>query len=283
MPQERLQKFLARAGVVSRRGAEEWIRLGRVSVNGRVVTELGAKVDPERDVVRVEGRLVRLAPPVTVILNKPYGYLSTTRDPRGRRVVTGLLGEEYGRLYPVGRLDYDATGLLLLTNDGELAHRLMHPRYQVPRTYRVSVAGGVARETLGALAGGVEVDGRPVPAEVQVRKQGAGKTVLEITVREGRYHLVKRLLAQVGHPVLKLKRLAFGPLRLGRLPLGTHRPLTPQELEAVKATVGLVSQVRGLKKPGGQPSPPKGRGEAGLKARRGRKGRDKLVARRGKL
>jgi pseudouridine synthase len=239
MPEERLQKFLSRAGVVSRRGAEEWIRLGRVSVNGRVVTELGAKVDPERDVVRVEGRLVRPAPPVTVILNKPYGYLSTTRDPRGRRVVTGLLGEEYGRLYPVGRLDYDATGLLLLTNEGELAHRLMHPRYQVARTYRVSVAGEMARETLGALAGGVEVDGRPVPAEVRVRKQGAGKTVLEMTVREGRYHLVKRLMEQVGHPVIKLKRLAFGPLRLGRLPLGTHRRLTLPELAAVKAAVGL--------------------------------------------
>jgi 23S rRNA pseudouridine2605 synthase len=239
MALERLQKFLARAGLASRRAAEEWIRAGKVTVNGRAVTELGAKIDPERDQVRVEGRLVRLAPPVTVILHKPYGYLSTTTDPLGRRVVTGLLGEKYGRLYPVGRLDYDATGLLILSNEGELAYRLMHPRYQVPRTYRVTVTGEVPREILHFLAGGVEVDGRPVPAEVKVLKRGPEKTVLELTVREGRYHLVKRLLEKVGHPVMKLKRIAFGPLHLGRLPRGAHRPLTPMELKALRAAAGL--------------------------------------------
>jgi pseudouridine synthase len=134
-------------------------------------------------------------------------------------------------------LDYDATGLLLLTNDGELAQRLTHPRYQVPRTYRVTVEGEVSRETLRLLAAGVAVENRVVPAAVQVRKLEAEKTVLEITVWEGRYHLLKRLLAQVGHPVRKLKRIAFGPLRLGRLPRGTHRVLSAQELEALKAGV----------------------------------------------
>jgi pseudouridine synthase len=237
MPQERLQKFLSRAGVASRRAAEEWILAGRVTVNGRVVREMGLKIDPDKDVVKADGRRVRLEPLLTVILHKPYGYVSTTKDPQGRRVVTELLGEKGVRLYPVGRLDYDATGLLLLTNDGELAQRLTHPRYQVPRTYRVTVEGEVSRETLRLLADGVEVEDRVVPAAVQVRKLEAEKTVLEITVWEGRYHLLKRLLAQVGHPTLKLKRIAFGPLRLGRLPRGAHRVLTAPELEALKAGV----------------------------------------------
>jgi 23S rRNA pseudouridine2605 synthase len=240
MPLERLQKFLARCGVASRRAAEEMIKAGRVSVNGQVVTALGTRVDGERDVVRVDGRRVkRPAAAVTLMLHKPSGYVSSTGDPQGRRVVTELVGEKWGRLYPVGRLDYDATGLLLLTNDGQLAHRLMHPRYQVARTYRVTVAGEVTRQTLGRLAAGVELDGRGVAAALAVVKQEAEKTVLELTVWEGRYHLVKRLMAQVGHPVLKLKRLAFGPLKLGRLRRGIYRVLEAKELEALRREVGL--------------------------------------------
>ena len=240
MAAERLQKYLARLGVASRRAAEEWIKAGRVSVNRVVVTELGTKVDEARDVVRVDGRRVKPAgPPVTVMLHKPYGYVSSTRDPQGRRVVTELVPEARGRLYPVGRLDYDATGLLLLTNDGALAHRLMHPRYQVPRTYRLTVAGEPSLQTLRLLVAGVELDGRPVAAAVQVLKRERDKTVLEITVWEGRYHLIKRLMAQVGHPVLKLKRIAFGPLKLGRLARGAHRQLTAEELAALKTGVGL--------------------------------------------
>ena len=238
MPQERLQKYLSRAGVASRRAAEELIKAGRVMVNGQAVRELGVKIDPDQDAVKVDGRRVRPEPLVTVMLHKPYGYISTTKDPQGRRVVTDLLGHQGPRLYPVGRLDYDATGLLLLTNDGELAQRLTHPRYQVPRTYRVSVAGEVGRETLTRLAAGVVVEGREVPAEVEVRKREAEKTVLEITVREGRYHLIKRLLEQVGHQVLKLKRIAYGPLKLGRLPRGMHRLLTPAEMAALQAGTG---------------------------------------------
>lgn len=240
MPLERLQKFLAQAGVASRRTAEEWIRQGRVSVNGQVVVELGVKVDPARDVVRLDGQRVRpAAASVTVMLHKPSGYVSTMKDPQGRRVVTELLHGAPGRLYPVGRLDYDATGLLLLTNDGALAHRLMHPRYRVPRTYRVTVAGEVERRTIVRLIAGVELDGRVVPTAVQVQKREPDKTVLEITVWEGRYHLIKRLLEHVGHPVEKLKRIALGPLRLGRLPRGTYRLLTPQEMAALKGEVGL--------------------------------------------
>jgi pseudouridine synthase len=213
MTLERLQKYLSRSGVASRRQAELWIQEGKVRVNGQVVTELGVKIDPERDRVQVEGR----------------------------RVVTDLAPKQYGRLYPLGRLDYDATGLMLLTNDGDLAQRLMHPRYQVPRTYRVTVAGQMAQEALRRLAGGIKLNGRDVPTAVALIKSQADKTVLELTVWEGRYHLIKRLLEKVGHPVLKLKRIAFGPLQLGRLARGSCRPLTRRELAALQEASTIAS------------------------------------------
>jgi len=238
---ERLHKFLSRAGVASRRLAEEWIRAGRVAVNGVVITEMGVKIDPERDRVQVDGRPVR--PPgtrVTVMVHKPYGYICTTHDPQGRRLVTDLLGGAIKEsLYPVGRLDYDATGLLLLTNDGDLAYRLTHPSYQVPRIYRMTVVGEVSQETLRRLADGIRVGDRTVSAVCEVKKRELGKTVLEIMVREGRYHLVKRLMLQVGHPVIKLKRIAFGPLNLGTLPRGDYRLLTREEVEALKTKVKM--------------------------------------------
>jgi len=238
---ERLHKFLSRAGVASRRLAEDWIRAGRVAVNGQVVTEMGVKIEADLDKVQVDGRLVRPpAAPVTVMLHKPYGYISSTHDPQGRRVVTDLLRDAFKeRLYPVGRLDYDATGLLLLTNDGDLAYRLTHPGYQVPRIYRVTVAGEVSPETLGRLTEGVTVGDRTVTALVEVKKRESGRTVLELVLREGRYHLVKRLLLHVGHPVLKLKRIAFGPLHLGTLPRGDFRMLSREEIEALKTKVQM--------------------------------------------
>ncbi|MFA5111222.1 MAG: pseudouridine synthase, partial [Desulfobaccales bacterium] len=163
MATERLQKFLSQAGVASRRASEEIIRAGRVMVNGQVVTEMGVKVDPDRDVVMVDGHPVKVtAAPVILMLHKPSGYVCTTSDPQGRRVVTELLGRPSVRLYPVGRLDYDATGLLLFTNDGELAYRLTHPSYHVPRTYRVTVTGEMTREAVRRLADGVDLDGRLV-------------------------------------------------------------------------------------------------------------------------
>jgi 23S rRNA pseudouridine2605 synthase len=239
MTLERLQKFLAHAGVASRRHAEDLILEGKVKVNGRVVTELGVKIDPDKDRVQVEGKRVQPpAPPVTFMLHKPYGCVSTTSDPQGRRTVMDLAPRDYGRLYPVGRLDYDATGLMLLTNDGELAERLTHPRYQVPRTYRVTAAGEMPDKALEQLGGGIELDGRPVSTEVKLLKKGNGKTILELTVWEGRYHLIKRLLEDVGYPVLKLKRMAFGPLHLGRLVRGAWRPLNRQEQMNLQLTVG---------------------------------------------
>jgi pseudouridine synthase len=238
---ERLHKFLSRAGVASRRTAEEWIRAGRVAVNGQVVTEMGVKIDADQDKIQVDGRFVE--PPketITLMLNKPYGYVSTTDDPQGRRMVTDLVAGKFKeRLYPVGRLDYDATGLMLLTNDGDLAYRMTHPSYQVPRIYRVTVGGEVTPETLRRLAGGLRVGDRNVTAIAEVIKKEGGKTVLELMVREGRYHLVKRLLLQVGHAVLKLKRISFGPLHLGSLPRGEYRLLTKEELEALKKRVQM--------------------------------------------
>ena len=236
---ERLQKFLSRAGVTSRRQAESLILEGKVKVNGLVVAELGVKIDPDKDRVQVEGRRVGLPPPpVTFMLHKPYGCVSTTRDPQGRRTVMDLAPKDHGRLYPVGRLDYDATGLMLLTNDGELAQRLTHPRYQVPRTYRVTAAGEMNDKVMEQLTGGIALDGRPVSVEVKLVKRGSGKTIIEITVWEGRYHLIKRLLEEVGYSVLKLKRVAFGPLHLGRLVRGACRPLTRQEQANLQLTVG---------------------------------------------
>ncbi len=242
MSLERLQKFLSRCGVASRRQAERLIAEGKVRVNGRVVTELGVKIDPEKDQVQVEGRRVRPVAPVTLMVHKPSGYVSTVRDPQGRRVVVDLAPKHYGRLYPVGRLDYDATGLMLLTNDGELAQRLMHPSYQVPRTYRVTAAGHMSDEELSRLAAGLTLNGREVPAGVTLVKRQADKTVLELKVWEGRYHLVKRLMEKVGHPVLKLKRIAFGPLKLGRLPRGACRPLSRRELAELK-NAGRIGQI----------------------------------------
>jgi len=240
MTTERLQKFLSRAGVASRRAAEKYIQAGRVAVNGQVVTVMGVKVDPDKDMVEVDGRAVKVvAAPRTVMLHKPYGYVCTTSDPEGRRVVTELLGKMPNRLYPVGRLDYDATGLLLLTNDGELAYRLTHPSYVVPRTYRVTVGREVSKETLRQMSAGVDLDGRTVFPEVYVTKREPDKTVLEVTVHEGRYHLIKRLLSQVGHPVLKLKRIAFGPLKMEGLPRGTFREVTGREMAALRAEVDL--------------------------------------------
>ncbi|MGD0216552.1 MAG: pseudouridine synthase [Desulfobaccales bacterium] len=241
MSEERLQKFLSRAGVASRRAAEELIRAGRVRVKGRVVTEMGTKVDPDREVVLLDDRPVSAAaPPLTVVLHKPYGYICTRRDPQGRRLVMDLLPEDLrGRLYPVGRLDYDATGLLLLSSDGELAHRLTHPSHRVPRSYRLTVTGQVERRALTELRAGVSIDDRQVAAEVEVIKRQEDKTVLELTVWEGRHHLVKRLLEKIGHPVLKLKRIGFGPLRLGRLARASYRLLTAPEMAALRQIVGL--------------------------------------------
>jgi 23S rRNA pseudouridine2605 synthase len=227
LPPIRLSKILAQAGLTSRRGAEALLASGRVTVNGGVRLEPGAQADPERDRITVDGRPLP-APAVAryVVLHKPRGYVSSRRDPEGRPVVLDLLSEDLGRLYPVGRLDYDAEGLLLLTNDGALANRLLHPRYEIPREYEVEVRGQVGVADLGRWrAGAVLPDGPAVPRAVALLRPGQRSTWLRVTFAEGRYREVKRYCKAMGHPVLQLRRVAFGPLRLGDLPKGQCRPL----------------------------------------------------------
>jgi len=229
----RLAKYLATAGVASRRASEEIVRAGRVSIDGDVV------IDPARDVsdaddVTLDGKPVSPAAPARVVyaLNKPAGVVSTARDPQGRPTVVTMVPQTE-RLYPVGRLDIDTTGLILLTNQGELAHRLTHPRFEVEKTYRVVVAGPSVRDAeLRALADGVLLeDGRTAPA--RVRRISAD--TLEITIHEGRKRQVKRMCEAVGHPVKRLERIRFGPLELGDLPRGRWRRLTDAEVEALMA------------------------------------------------
>lgn len=229
----RLAKFLAHAGVASRRAAEDIIRAGRVTVGGTVVT------DPARDVegssgVAVDGRALEGPEErVVVALHKPSGVVSTARDTHGRPTVVDLVDLPDARLYPVGRLDADTTGLILLTNDGELAQRLLHPRYELPRTYRAQVAGGrLSPRSLRALREGVELDdGRTSPAEVREVRAG----LLELTLHEGRKRQVKRMCAAVGHPVQALERTRFGPLDLRGLAPGCWRRLSPPEVARLRA------------------------------------------------
>jgi 23S rRNA pseudouridine2605 synthase len=229
----RLAKYLAHAGVASRRSAEELIAAGRVSVEGQTVTDPATAVG-EDSRVALDGRLLEGPEPrVCFALNKPLGVLSTARDTHGRPTVLELVPDSPLRLYPVGRLDADTSGLILLTNDGALANRLTHPSFEVPKTYRATLAGvAIGEAALSALRAGVELeDGRTAPA--RVRRVGAHE--IEITIHEGRNRQVRRMCAAVGHPVTALRRTGFGPLRLGRLAPGGHRRLTRAELQRLGA------------------------------------------------
>jgi len=227
---ERLQKVLARAGVASRRRCEELILAGAVRVNGRTVTVLGTRVDPDRDVIEVNGRRIRAEKPVYVLLYKPAGYVSTADDPQGRPKVTDLVRDIPQRLYPVGRLDYDTEGLLLLTNDGELAYRLTHPRFGIPKTYLAEVEGRPGAQELYRLSSGVALeDGITSPERVRVHRAGP-PALLEITVHEGRNRLIRRMCSAVGHPVRRLKRIRFAFLDLRGLSPGAYRHLSEAEV-----------------------------------------------------
>ncbi len=209
---------------------------GRVTVNGRVVRELGFKVDPSRDHIKVDGkRIPDVEPKITLLLNKPRGYLSTVEDPQGRPTVMDLLRRVKMRVYPVGRLDFDAEGLLLLSNEGDLVHRLSHPRFEVPRTYQVKVKGVPKERDLWRLQRGLLLeDGKARVRSYRLLLSREKNCWVEVVVTEGRNHLVKRMFSAIGHPVLKLRRVAFGPIRLGDLPIGQFRYLTPKERERLK-------------------------------------------------
>ncbi len=234
----RLQKFLARAGVASRRGSENLMTAGRVTVNGAVVTELGAKVDPLADKVAVDGvEVVWGSKPVVILLNKPAGYVSTMSDPHARHTVAELVPvKEYPGLFPVGRLDMDTTGVLLFTTDGELGHQLLGPKHKVPKVYEARVVGKLTGNDAHRLQEGIELeDGMTLPAKVQLLASGPWD--VRMTLTEGRKRQVKRMLEAVGHPVKKLHRSAFGPITLAGLPEGSWRELASDEEQALRDAI----------------------------------------------
>lgn len=239
MPEERIQKILARAGVASRRAAERLILEGRVQVNGKVVRELGSRADPETDRISVDGEPVaRVSEDVHLMLYKPPSVVTTLSDPEGRRSVGDLLRSLKVRVFPVGRLDYDAEGALLLTNDGDLAHKLAHPRWGVPRTYRVKVRGFPSEETLERMRKGVRLeDGMARASRVEEERKTAKNTWIRLEVREGRHHLVKRLCEAVGHPVERLIRLDYGGVGIGKMSAGEIRFLSEGEVRKLRAAV----------------------------------------------
>jgi pseudouridine synthase len=226
----RLQKFLAQAGVASRRASEELIVGGRVSINGRLATELGVRVT-SRDDVRVDGRRIRPAPAQWFALHKPRGYMSTRSDPEGRRTLYELVTPPMRKLFYVGRLDFDSEGLVLLTNDGDTAHRLLHPRYGIDREYDVEVDRQIDDAALEQLRRGVHLEDGRARART-VRRRGNRRVVL--TLREGRKREVRRMFAELGHEVIRLRRVRYGPIRLGDLEPGEWRALDERELAALR-------------------------------------------------
>jgi 23S rRNA pseudouridine2605 synthase len=237
----RLQKVLAAAGIGSRRHCEQLIADGRVEVDDEIVRRFGARVDPQHQVIRVDGRRIPAREDLVYIaLNKPAGVLTTMSDSRGRATMADLLGDVSERLYHVGRLDYDTEGLMLLMNDGELAHRLAHPRFGVPKTYLAEVSGPVPRDLARQLIGGIELeDGVASADKFRVVERLGTRALVEITLHEGRKHIVKRMLAAAGHPVSRLVRTHVGPIALGPLRPGTTRHLSVKEVGDLYAAVGL--------------------------------------------
>lgn len=245
MPADRLQKILARRGLASRREAEGWIQAGRVSVNGVVVNELGTRADPAADCIEVDGVPLPVeGERVTVLLNKPAGYDSTVRDPHAERTVMELLSDLPARVVPVGRLDRDTTGVLLLTNDGDLHHALLHPARGVEKVYSVVVRGLLGPGELGQLVRGVELeDGMTAPAHLGALRRELGRTCFDLTLREGRKRQVRRMVQAVGGRVESLRRVSFGGLETGGLGEGKWRVLDPEEVEALRRAAG--SEVAG--------------------------------------
>jgi pseudouridine synthase len=237
----RLQKVLAAAGVGSRRHCEELIGAGRVEVDGQTVRRFGARVDPENQIIRVDGKRIPSRQDVVYLaFNKPVKVLTAMTDDRGRKTITDFLGDRAERLFHVGRLDYDTEGLMLLTNDGELAHRLAHPSYEVAKTYLADVPGPIPRDLGRRLAAGVELeDGVAIADKFRVIEQADKRALVEITLHEGRNRIVRRMLAEVGHPVSRLVRITVGPIKLGNLPPGSTRDLTTREIGELYAAVGL--------------------------------------------
>jgi len=230
----RLDKFLANAGVLSRRGIKQFLKHQDVTVNGKRVTESGVRLDPNSDVVLINGERIKKPELVWYLLNKPMGYISTTSDEHGRDNVISLIPTN-DRIYPVGRLDKDTHGLLLLTNDGELTHQLIHPKYHVPKVYRLLVVGKPDERQIKLFSTGVMLDdGITLPAEAKIVSSNNKQTILEVTLHEGRNRQIRRMCEAVGLELLDLKRISFGPLKLGSVKLGDYRKLSKDEIFSLK-------------------------------------------------
>jgi len=249
--QERLQKILSQAGVASRREAEGIILEGRVAVNGHVVRELGSKADPDTDSITVDGKKLTLGEKrVYVLLYKPVGYVTTMKDPQGRPVVSDLLKGVAARVYPVGRLDYNTEGLLLLTNDGALAHALMHPSHEIDKGYLVRVSGHVSDSQIERLREGVRLeDGMTAPAAVSRVRESAQNAWISITIHEGRYRQVRRMCEAVGLQVVRLKRSRYHFLEIGELRPGEYRLLLPEEVRRLQADAGAGAARKAAARP----------------------------------
>ncbi|MBN2254375.1 MAG: rRNA pseudouridine synthase [Deltaproteobacteria bacterium] len=235
--EERLQKVMARAGIASRRVSEQMIKDRRVTVNDRVVTELGTKVDADRDMIRVDGKLISAATSaVYIMLNKPAGYLTSLKDDRERPIVTDLIKGVPERIFPVGRLDYDSEGLLVLTNDGTFAYRIQHPKFEIPKTYMVKVKGSIPGDVLKAISGITLLeDGDFKPQRVRIDKANRKSTWVEMTIHEGKNRIIKRLFDFYGYPVMRLVRVAIGNLKLKNLRIGDFRYLEVREVRDLLA------------------------------------------------
>lgn len=244
----RLQKVMAEAGLGSRRACEEMIQDGRARVNGQVRAELPVLVDPDQDEILIDGERIRRQPKVYYLVNKPAGVFCTSRDPRGRPRAIDLVPDCPQRLYPVGRLDADSTGLLILTNDGELAERLAHPRYGVEKTYVAEIHGRLSPEDVTRLKRGVWLaEGRTGPARIKILRKGHERSLLEIAIHEGKNRQVRRMLAQLGHPVRKLTRTGIGPLGIRGLKPGNYRPLSREEVRKLRFAHQRTREARGPK------------------------------------
>ncbi len=232
----RLAKYLSQAGVASRRRAEELILTGRIKLNGSVVKDVATFINPGQDQISCDDCLVSVPGSVYIMLNKPAGYLSTVHDPHGRPTVVDLVSDLHIRVHPVGRLDYDTEGLLLLTNDGEFTNLIIHPRYKIEKRYETEVKGYVSDNSINLLCQGIELeDGITAPAAVKLRERNPAHSILEIAIHEGRKRQVKRMCAAVGNPVIKLTRTGLGSLTLEGLPKGHFRHLTPEEVIRLKS------------------------------------------------
>ncbi len=241
--EERIQKILARAGICSRRKAEEYVAAGRVAVDGQIITRPGVKVDPECAAILVDGKPIRQEEKVYILLNKPPGYVTTMDDPQGRPIVMDLLPGIKHRIFPVGRLDLDSEGALILTNDGALANKLLHPRYEINKTYEATIQGFPQPSALKKLEQGILLDGHKTwPASLRILRRKKGTTTIEVIIHEGKKRQVRKMFQAVGHHVLRLKRTAYGSLKLGPLEQGKYRFLKKNDIKKLFLKKTLYNQ-----------------------------------------